>query len=122
MKMNSPYMGKFRVTQAYKGDSVHDGLDLVGIDSKEIHATASGTVHYAGWENSADHFQKSPEFPTPRAVYTTTVTEPGRLLKLNVQSQYLSPLTALLTKERSRRNNILPSCFSQEDSYFILYL
>ena len=57
MKMNSPYMGKFRVTQAYKGDSVHDGLDLVGIDSKEIHATVSGTVHYAGWENSADHSQ-----------------------------------------------------------------
>lgn len=55
--MNSPYMGKFKVTQAYKGDSVHDGLDLVGIDSKEIHATISGTVHYAGWENSSDHSQ-----------------------------------------------------------------
>ena len=55
--MNSPYMGKFKVTQAYKGDSVHDGLDLVGIDSKEIHATIGGTVHYAGWENSADHSQ-----------------------------------------------------------------
>ena len=51
--MNSPYMGKFKVTQAYKGDSIHDGLDLVGIDSKEIHATVSGTVHYAGWENAA---------------------------------------------------------------------
>lgn len=51
--MNSPYMGKFKVTQTYKGDSVHDGLDLVGIDSKEIHATVSGTVHYAGWENAA---------------------------------------------------------------------
>lgn len=42
--MNSPYMGKFKVTQAYRGDSVHDGLDLVEIDSKEIHATVSGTV------------------------------------------------------------------------------
>lgn len=53
--MNSPYMGKFRVTQEFK--ATHDGLDLVGIDSKEIHATVTGTVHYAGWENSADHSQ-----------------------------------------------------------------
>ncbi len=55
--MNSPYMGKFKVTQAYKGDSVHDGLDLAGIDSREIHATIGGTIHYAGWENAADHSQ-----------------------------------------------------------------
>ena len=48
--MNSPYMGKFRVSQQYK-PGTHDGLDLVGIDSKEIHATVSGTVRYAGWEN-----------------------------------------------------------------------
>ena len=50
--MNSPYMGKFRVSQQYK-PGTHDGLDLVGIDSKEIHATVAGTVHYAGWENAA---------------------------------------------------------------------
>lgn len=55
--MNSPYMGKFEVTQEYKGDTVHDGLDLVGIDSKEIHSTVNGTVHYAGWENSAEPSQ-----------------------------------------------------------------
>lgn len=54
--MNSPYMGKFKVTQQYKGDN-HDGLDLSGIDSKEVHATISGIVQYAGWENSADHGQ-----------------------------------------------------------------
>lgn len=54
--MNSPYMGKFRVTQEFKGQA-HDGLDLVGLDSKEIHSTVSGTVHYAGWENSANHSQ-----------------------------------------------------------------
>lgn len=53
--MNSPYMGKFRVTQTQH--LTHDGLDLVGIDSKEIHATISGTVQYAGWENPADHKQ-----------------------------------------------------------------
>ena len=53
--MNSPYMGNFKVTQKYS-DS-HDGLDLVGIDSKDIHSTVSGIVEYAGWENSNNHSQ-----------------------------------------------------------------
>ena len=52
--MNSPYIGRFKVTQQYKGSS-HDGLDLVGLDSKEIHATASGKVVFASWQNSANH-------------------------------------------------------------------
>lgn len=47
--MNSPYMGKFKVTQQYK--TSHTGLDLVGVDSKEIHSTVNGKVSYAGWEN-----------------------------------------------------------------------
>lgn len=54
--MNSPYMGKFKITQAFKG-AEHDGLDLVGIDSKEIHSTVTGTVVFAGWENPAEHSQ-----------------------------------------------------------------
>lgn len=54
--MNSPYMGKFQVTQEFKGQA-HDGLDLVGLDSKEVHSTVNGTVHYAGWENSDNHSQ-----------------------------------------------------------------
>ena len=54
--MNSPYEGKFKITQTYKG-SAHDGLDLVGIDSKEIHATANGKVVFAGWENASNHNQ-----------------------------------------------------------------
>lgn len=54
--MNSPYNGKFRITQKFKG-AAHDGLDLVGIDSKEIHATVNGVVQHAGWENSANHAQ-----------------------------------------------------------------
>ena len=45
--MNSPYCGRFQVTQQFKG-SAHDGLDLVGLDSKEIHATVTGKVIYAG--------------------------------------------------------------------------
>lgn len=54
--MNSPYTGKFRISQTYK-PGVHDGLDLVGVDSKEIHATVAGVIHYAGWENNANHSQ-----------------------------------------------------------------
>lgn len=53
--MNSPYMGKFRVSQQYK--SSHTGLDLVGVDSKEIHSTVNGVVDYAGWENANNHSQ-----------------------------------------------------------------
>ena len=59
--MNSPYMGKFQVTQEFKGQA-HDGLDLVGLDSKEIHSTVNGTVHYAGWENSENHSQGFGQF------------------------------------------------------------
>ena len=54
--MNSPYEGKFKITQKFKG-AAHDGLDLVGIDSKCIHATAPGKIVFAGWENPNDHAQ-----------------------------------------------------------------
>ena len=54
--MNSPYNGKFRVSQQFKG-SAHDGLDLVGVDSKEIHSTVNGVVEKAGWENPLNHKQ-----------------------------------------------------------------
>lgn len=59
--MNSPYMGDFQVTQQFKG-AAHDGLDLVGLASKEIHATVSGKVIYAGWENEANHRQGFGQF------------------------------------------------------------
>jgi len=55
-KMNSPYKGRFRVSQQYKG-TAHDGLDLVGVDSKNIYSTVYGTVEYAGWENALNHKQ-----------------------------------------------------------------
>lgn len=51
--MNSPYNGDFRVTQTQH--ETHDGLDLVGVDSKEIHATVNGRVIYAGWEDENNH-------------------------------------------------------------------
>ncbi len=52
--MNSPYKGKFRVSQQFKG-SAHDGLDLVGVDSKNIYSTVDGVVEYAGWESALNH-------------------------------------------------------------------
>ena len=52
--MNSPYKGKFRVSQEYKG-SAHDGLDLVGVDSKNIYSTIDGVVEYSGWESALNH-------------------------------------------------------------------
>lgn len=53
--MNTPYRGKFRVSQVYSAS--HDGLDLVGVDSKNIYSTVTGTVERAGWENANDHSQ-----------------------------------------------------------------
>lgn len=53
--MNSPYEGRFQVTQIQHEN--HDGLDLVGIDRKEIHATVSGTIVFANWENPQNHSQ-----------------------------------------------------------------
>ncbi len=54
--MNSPYKSKFKVTQTYKGAS-HDGLDLVGLEDKNIYSTVTGTVERAGWENPLDKNQ-----------------------------------------------------------------
>lgn len=54
--MNSPYNGRFQITQEFKG-AEHDGLDLVGLDSKEIHSTVNGEVVFAGWENPNNHKQ-----------------------------------------------------------------
>lgn len=52
--MNSPYKGKFRVSQEFKG-SAHDGLDLVGVSSKNIYSTIDGVVEFAGWESALNH-------------------------------------------------------------------
>jgi len=46
---NSPFMGPFKITQTFKG-AEHDGFDLLG-ESDEVHATFSGTVKYAGYQN-----------------------------------------------------------------------
>lgn len=47
--MNSPLYGAFRVSQIFKGAD-HKGMDIVGVDSREIHSTVSGVVEVAGWD------------------------------------------------------------------------
>lgn len=54
--MNSPYEGRFKVSQQYK-PGVHDGLDLVGIDSKLIHSCANAKVIHVGWQNPNNHYE-----------------------------------------------------------------
>ncbi len=41
--MRSIFWGRFRVSQPYRGTS-HKGLDMVGVDSKEIHSPVDGIV------------------------------------------------------------------------------
>ncbi len=61
--MNCPYKGRFKVTspQGYRTlngkREYHDGLDLVGLDSKIIYSTVSGVVEVATWENSKNKKQ-----------------------------------------------------------------
>ena len=83
--MNSPYMGKFRISQLYKGVA-HDGLDLVGVDSKTIHSTVNGVVLYAGWENSFNHRQGFGQYVKIRRTGTQEVYYFGHLSSLLVKT------------------------------------
>ena len=83
--MNSPYMGKFRISQLYKG-AAHDGLDLVGIDSKTIHSTVNGVVLYAGWENRFNHRHGFGQYVKIRRTGTQEVYYFGHLSSLLVST------------------------------------
>ena len=48
--MDVPYKGRFKVSQVYK-EAKHKGLDLVGLDSKEILSTVNGIVERCGWDS-----------------------------------------------------------------------
>lgn len=59
--MTLPYEGKIRVTKLYgtpppKGFTYaagkHSGIDLVGVNSKQVHAIAAGTVIRSGYDPS----------------------------------------------------------------------
>ena len=83
--MNSPYMGRFRISQLYKGVA-HDGLDLVGVDSKSIHSTVNGVVLYAGWENCFNHRQGFGQYVKIRRTGTQEVYYFGHLSSLLVKT------------------------------------
>ena len=97
--MNSPYCGKFRVTQQYL-PGVHDGIDLVGIDSKEIHATVSGTVYTAGWENYKNPRQGFGQFVCIRGTDGNFYYY-GHLSKINVIAGDLVACTDVIGIEGS---------------------
>ena len=82
--MNSPYKGKFRVSQEYKGTS-HDGLDLVGVDSKNIYSTTNGVVERAGWENSANKKQGFGQYVRIKQDGSDDRYYFGHLSKINVK-------------------------------------
>lgn len=48
-RMLSPYRGKFKVSQIFKW-WLHKGLDMVGLDDKNIYSTLSGYVEFVGWD------------------------------------------------------------------------
>ena len=82
--MNAPYNGKFRVSQCFH--SAHDGLDLVGVDSKEIHSTVNGVVEKAGWENFLNHKQGFGLYVRIKKAGTTDKYYFGHLSSVNVKA------------------------------------
>lgn len=98
--MNSPYMGKFRVSQQYKGDT-HDGLDLVGIDSKEIHSTVNGEVVHAGWENPDNHTQGFGQYVKIRQNGTNDYYYFGHLSEIKVRKGDTVKITDIIGIEGS---------------------
>ena len=49
MRLKSPYKGRFKVTQVFKG-TPHRGIDLVGLDDKTIHSTVNGVVEASRYD------------------------------------------------------------------------
>lgn len=98
--MNSPYMGNFRVTQQYKG-SEHDGLDLVGISSKDIHSTVNGVVEYAGWENASNRKQGFGQYVKIKDLRTGYYFYFGHLSKIKVKTGQNVKTTEVIGTEGS---------------------
>ena len=87
--MNSPYMGRFQITQAFTSE--HDGLDLVGLDNKQIHSTINGTVIHAGWENPSNHSQGFGQYVAIQKSGTNEVYYYGHLSEIYVRvGQYVA--------------------------------
>lgn len=81
--MNSPYNGNFFETQRYTHGK-HDGLDLVGITHKDIHAVKPGKVVYAGWENPNDQSQGFGQYVAIKEDNTNRIWYYGHLSEIKV--------------------------------------
>lgn len=98
--MKGPYKGKFRVSQKFKGQA-HDGLDLVGVDSKNIYSTVNGVVEYSGWENPKNHLQGFGMYVRIRKENSIDKYYYGHLSKLNVKAGQTVKIGDLLGVEGS---------------------
>lgn len=107
--MNSPYYMRFRVSQEYK-HGVHDGLDLVGVDSKDIHSTVNGTVIFAGWENSSNHNQGFGQYVKIRKDNSNEVYYFGHLSEIYVRANDRVSVTQVIGKEGSTGNSTGSHC------------
>ena len=107
--MNSPYYMKFRVTQTYQ-KGIHDGLDLVGIDSKEIHSTIKGTVIFTGWENINNKKQGFGKFIKIKKDNSDDVYYFGHLSEIYVKTGDRVYITQVIGKEGSTGNSTGSHC------------
>lgn len=107
--MNSPYNGKFRVSQLFKGVA-HDGLDLVGIDSKEVHSTVNGLVEKAGWENPQNPKQGFGLYVRIRKEGSIDKYYFGHLSKLSVSSGQTVRIGDVIGIEGSTGNSTGSHC------------
>lgn len=107
--MNSPYMGDFRVSQIYKGKD-HDGLDLVGVDSKEIHSTVNGKVIFAGWENSANHSQGFGQYVKIQKANSNDFYYYGHLSEIRVKQGDIVKITDVIGVEGSTGHSTGSHC------------
>lgn len=114
--MNSPFCGKFRVSQQYKPGQ-HDGLDLVGIDSKEVHTTVSGTVRFAGWENPNDHAQGFGQYVCIRGTDGLFYYY-GHLSQIKVKTGQTVTCTDVIGIEGSTGHSTGPHCHYEIRSAF----
>ena len=107
--MNSPYYMKFRVTQSYK-KGVHDGLDLVGIDSTDIHSTVCGVVLFAGWENENNPKQGFGKYVKILKDNSDQVYYFGHLSEIFVKKGDRVYITQVIGRQGSTGNSTGPHC------------
>lgn len=107
--MNSPYKGKFRVSQQYKG-SAHDGLDLVGVDSKNIYSTINGIVEYAGWESAVNHKKGFGKYVRIKKADSVDRYYFGHLSSINVKRGQEVRIGTLLGVEGNTGNSTASHC------------